>query len=74
VSAQEALNVSNSMRAACSGIRVDTRDGEVSVTVSAGVATLIGEEVNADELLEVADLALYRAKNTGRDRTWSQVD
>jgi len=74
VSAQEALTVTDFMRAACSGIRVDTRDGEVRVTVSAGVATLIGEDVDADELLEVADLALYRAKTTGRDRTWSPVD
>jgi diguanylate cyclase (GGDEF)-like protein len=74
VSAREALTVTNAMRAACSRIRVETRDGDVRVTVSAGVATLIGEEVNADELLEVADLALYRAKDTGRDRTWSPVE
>jgi diguanylate cyclase (GGDEF)-like protein len=74
LTAREALAVTNSMRAACAVVRVDTRDGEVGVTVSAGVATLIGEEVNADELLEVADLALYRAKNTGRDRTWSPVE
>ncbi len=74
VSAREALAITNAMRAACSGIRVETRDGEVRVTVSAGVATLIGEEVDADELLEVADLALYRAKDTGRDRTWSPVE
>ncbi len=73
VSAREALAITNSMRVACSGIRVNTRGGEVRVTVSAGVATLIGEEVDADELLEVADLALYRAKDTGRDRTWSPV-
>ncbi len=74
VSALEALALTDAMRAACSGIRVETRDGEVQVTVSAGVATLIGDEVDAEELLEVADLALYRAKNAGRDRTWSQAD
>ncbi|MBC7298558.1 MAG: diguanylate cyclase, partial [Demequina sp.] len=46
----------------------------IQVTVSAGVATLVGEEIDGDELLEVADLALYRAKDGGRNRTWSQVD
>jgi diguanylate cyclase (GGDEF)-like protein len=74
VPAREALVVADSMRVACSRVRVETRGGEVQVTVSAGVATLIGDQIDADELLEVADLALYRAKDAGRDRTWSQVE
>ncbi len=74
VAAREALAATDSMRTACSRLRVETRDGEVQVTVSAGVATLIGDEVDAEELLEVADLALYRAKDAGRDRTWSQAN
>lgn len=74
LSAREAVAMTDSMRVACSKVRVETRDGEVKVTVSAGVATLIGDEVDADELLEAADLALYRAKDAGRDRTWGQVE
>ncbi len=37
------------------------------VTISAGVATL-GESESASDLVEQADRALYRAKQTGRDR------
>ncbi len=72
-SAAKAVAIVESMRTACMELRVDTRDGPVQVTVSAGVATLTGEEIDVDELLEVADLALYRAKEAGRDRTWSQA-
>ncbi len=41
--------------------------GEISVTVSIGVATTHGE-ITLDELLARADKALYQAKNTGRNR------
>ncbi|MCB2412065.1 diguanylate cyclase [Demequina sp. TTPB684] len=74
LAAAEALAAAESLRLACSAVVVDTRDGPVQVTVSAGVATLRAEEIDAQELLEVADLALYRAKNAGRNRTWSQAD
>jgi len=41
----------------------------VHVTVSIGVAALdSGTERNLDELLAVADTALYRAKRCGRDQ------
>jgi diguanylate cyclase (GGDEF)-like protein len=73
-SASAVLAAAEAIRVACSELRVDTRDGQAQVTVSAGVATLIGDEIDADELLEVADLALYRAKSAGRNRTWSQAD
>lgn len=36
--------------------------------VSVGVTTTAGRQVHVDELLTEADLALYRAKDTGRDR------
>lgn len=74
VSAPEAFVVTEAMRNAGSQVRIGTRDGDIQVSVSAGVATLTGNEIDADELLEVADLALYRAKDGGRNRTWSQVD
>lgn len=71
-SSSEALSTAEAMREACADAVVDTRGGQVHVTVSAGIATLAGEEIDSDELLEVADLALYRAKDGGRNRTWSQ--
>jgi diguanylate cyclase (GGDEF)-like protein len=40
-------------------------DRELSVTASIGIA--IGDRASADEMLRDADLALYRAKATGKD-------
>jgi diguanylate cyclase (GGDEF)-like protein len=39
-----------------------------AVTISAGIAVFPGHGENAEELMRAADLALYRAKNEGRDR------
>jgi len=46
-------------------IRFDGRP--LPVTASAGVASAVGSEIRADDLLRRADLALYRAKAAGRD-------
>ncbi len=73
VSAEQAFTLTEEMRIACSGARVETRDGSVQVTVSAGLATLIGDEIDSEELLELADLRLYQAKNAGRNQTWNNA-
>lgn len=44
---------------------------QVSVTVSAGVATLLGADDTMAELLARADTALYQAKSGGRNRVES---
>jgi diguanylate cyclase (GGDEF)-like protein len=41
--------------------------GSSRITVSIGVATYPRDSQNADELLELADAALYKAKNSGRN-------
>ncbi len=51
------------------GIPHEAEGAPGMVTVSAGVATLApGEAANADDLLREADEALYRAKQSGRNR------
>ena len=42
--------------------------GEAPVTISAGVATVPDNAVDAERLMAAADAALYDAKRTGRDR------
>lgn len=39
-----------------------------SITVSAGVAAFLGQGETAEELVRIADSALYRAKSEGRNR------
>jgi diguanylate cyclase (GGDEF)-like protein/PAS domain S-box-containing protein len=48
-------------------IEHDANDGHSIVTLSAGVATVIGAWTT-DEIFGLADRALYEAKNAGRDR------
>ena len=44
------------------------RSGPVQVAASAGVAVLSGADTDPDDLVRLADMALYRAKRNGRDR------
>lgn len=47
---------------------IKTDAGVVSVTASIGIASLEGTNLDLDTVLQHADQALYRAKESGRDR------
>lgn len=63
--------VAERLRKAISSLPIETgaSDKTISVTISAGVATLVpDEELTAQDLLQRADEALYAAKGAGRNR------
>lgn len=68
--AAAAAGVLDAVREAFGKLRHRTGDGEFSATFSAGVAALddTNGAAGADDLLRIADLALYQAKHGGRDR------
>jgi two-component system cell cycle response regulator len=63
-SAEEALQAAERFRTAIESNSWPLR----AVTVSLGVATLSADDAKVDEVLEKADIALYAAKNAGRNR------
>ncbi|WP_227537623.1 sensor domain-containing diguanylate cyclase [Marinobacter litoralis] len=63
--------VAERLRVAIESSPVDSGDGKtpVNLTISLGVATLLASQhTDPQELIRRADEALYRAKNTGRNR------
>jgi diguanylate cyclase (GGDEF)-like protein len=64
----EACGIAERLRRGASVLKVLTAETAVGVTISIGVSVLGRDGRDLFELLAAADLALYRAKNTGRDR------
>ncbi|HEX6470787.1 MAG TPA: GGDEF domain-containing protein [Streptosporangiaceae bacterium] len=64
----EACRVAERLRSRARRLAVPADDGSVAVTISIGVALLHAHGEDLIELLAAADLALYRAKESGRDR------
>lgn len=65
--AAAAVPVLDQIRASFSNIRHHAEHQDFSVTFSAGVAE-IAPDIDAEELLRRADVALYQAKNGGRNQ------
>lgn len=65
--AAAAVPVLDQIRASFSNIRHHAEHQDFSVTFSAGVAE-IASDIDAEELLRRADVALYQAKNDGRNQ------
>ncbi|MBW8484201.1 sensor domain-containing diguanylate cyclase [Actinomadura parmotrematis] len=64
----EACRVAERLRGRVRRLAVPAEDGTVGVTISVGVALFRMHGGDLIELLAAADLALYRAKQSGRDR------
>jgi two-component system, cell cycle response regulator len=74
---KSAASIADRLRRAVENLRIphEAKDPPGIVTISAGVATLsAGANKSADDLLEEADTALYRAKQSGRNRVASHED
>ena len=65
------VTVAERIRQAIEATDIATPTGTVPITVSLGVAITEGPNIDTDELIKVADAALYRAKRGGRNRVES---
>lgn len=69
---QQALTTAERLRAALEAQPVSLAEGTLSLTISIGCASLwVGADDNLDQLLKRADIALYQAKASGRNRVES---
>jgi diguanylate cyclase (GGDEF)-like protein len=64
----EAFELAERVRAAVDGEPIATAAGPLPVTISIGLTRLSDGDNTLDELLARADHALYRAKESGRNR------
>lgn len=64
----EAIAIAERLRAAVLATPVAFEDTTISYTVSLGVATANKNETSVDDLVKRADMALYQAKETGRNK------
>lgn len=69
----DAMRCAERMRCDIERARVATSRGALRFTASFGVAVLTDEHAQWSSLLSAADAAMYRAKNTGRNRVAAAV-
>ncbi len=65
--AQDARKIAEHLRVKIADTPIKFRDQIIKVTASFGVSSL-SADLNLDELIKQADEALYRAKNSGRNK------
>lgn len=65
-----ALKLAERLRTAVEDQRVMVGGQEIRYTVSVGVASMDSQVSGMDQLLKLADSALYAAKKAGRNRVW----
>ena len=64
----DATRIADEVRRALAEVRIETPDGVITATVSAGCSSVGTEPATADQLVRAADVALSMAKRAGRDR------
>ena len=64
----QAISIAETLTARMRATPIETSAGALHVTISGGVATRTDEVCDAQDLVVLADRALYRAKREGRDR------
>ncbi len=69
---QEAVALAEKLRVAIESKPIETRDQRLPLTMSIGVAQTSATLRTGAELLNCADDRLYRAKQAGRNRVWSE--
>ncbi len=66
--AKFALMVAERLRQDVADLPFDTESGDLDITISIGMATLVAENETGEAMLKRADDALYEAKGGGRNR------
>ena len=66
-SQKDARKRAEELRQACEEMVIDFDTRKLSITISLGVVENSDPEINSDEMLKMADKALYLAKDTGRN-------
>lgn len=65
----ECLPLTEKLRDQIAATQFDTANAELNCTISVGIASHIPDEkMTPQDLIKQADMALYKAKNTGRNR------
>lgn len=65
---ETALTIANRILENISQLQINTEKGDFGLTISIGISFLQREDTLVDSLLKRADQALYRAKETGRNK------
>lgn len=69
ISAKDAFQRAEELRRKCEASKCDDKEVTSRITLSIGVATLADPEMTGEQLLSMADQAMYQAKAAGRNRT-----
>jgi len=69
-----AIKISEQLRQSISLLEFDSGEDVFSVTVSIGVSQLLNSADSLEEIIKRSDDALYKAKESGRNRVVSWKD